>query len=122
MIFLNKFTNYDFDIRTAFAIHKLFKELESSCQFGISRERSLLEKYNGVVEPNGRINFVHGKDDESIKAGIENMHKYKEEIDELHAMEITEEFTPITLSYEAFGDQKVTPSDIASLDDFVIFE
>ena len=112
----------NFNVRDAYSIYKLYKELGNAIEFGIERERSLLNKYDGRFMSNGYIEFVHGKDADAKQKGIENMNKYMEEMEELNSMELPDEFSPLTLSYDSFGDQKITPDDIAALEGFVSFE
>jgi len=44
------------------------------------------------------------------------------EIEELNETEIDESFTPVTLKYDAFGDQKISPKELMAIDGFIIFE
>lgn len=119
---LQKFIKMDFNVRDAYAIYRLYQKLETASKFGMQREKALIQQYNGVVKPNGFIEFVHDTDEESRKNGLENMNRFKEALNELDSMEIDESISPIKLSYDAFGEQKVLPSDIMALDGFVVFE
>ena len=119
---LKKLSEMSFKARDAYSIYTLMKEVEPTLQFGIEREKALIQKYNGTMIDNGSVQFVHGDDEESVQLGTENMLKFKVELDELNEMEITETIHPIVMSYDAMGDQTITPSDIMALDGFVSFK
>ena len=119
---LSKMSGMQFQARDAYRIFRLLKSLEPAYEFGVKREREMVGKYNGVVEQDGSIRFIHGEDAESQRTGEENMRGFVREINELHDMDIDCDFEPITLSYDAFGEQTITPREIALLDGFVSFE
>ena len=120
---LQKLSNMDFNVKDAFSIYNLQKSLEPVTKFGAERDRALIEKYKGVVGQDVSIKFWESDEDEEEKRiGTENMTAFIEEICELNDMEMDQEITPITLSYDSLGDQKISPNDIMCLDGFVHFE
>lgn len=119
---IKKLSEMSFRAKDAFNIYTLMKEVDPILQFGIEREKQLVKQYNGVPLGDGKIQFVHGEDEEAVKTGMENMQKFADAADELSEMEITDTIHPVTLSYDAMGDQAITPKDIMALDGFVIFE
>jgi len=119
---LQKISNFDLPVRDAYAIFKLFKEVEPTYEFAVKMERQLVEKYHGEITESGAIKFVHGDDEQSRMDGTKNMNMFAAEIEELNETEIDESFTPVTLKYDAFGDQKISPKELMAIDGFIIFE
>lgn len=78
----------------------------------MQRERKLLEKYNGTVRPDGNVIFP--TQDETVA--------FRNELQELNNMEISDEIEPITIEYDAMGDNTLSPTEIACLDGFIAFE
>ena len=100
----------------------IYKEIDPTVQFGLERENALIKKYDGRLQPNGDIQFVHGDSDEARETGIANMQKFKDEMDDLGEMEIEAEITPVKLGYDSFGNQKISPAEIMDLEGFIVFE
>ena len=119
---LRKLSGMDFGIKDAYAIYKLSGEMEKTAQFGIKREEALMEKYGGEVMPDGDVNFVHGDSEDESKEGVENMQAFRNALNELGTTELDMDIHPITLSYEAFGEQRITPNEIADLEGVICFE
>ena len=119
---LKRFSTMQFKVKDAFGIYKLLKELEPSINFAIEREQKMVEQYNGTINPDGTISFIHGDTDEDKRKGMENFIKFKKEMDEIAAMDIDLDFSPITLAYDSLGDQTISPNDLMSLEGFVSFE
>lgn len=120
---IQKLSNMDFSVRDAYAIYNIRKSLEPTIAFGAEREKCLIEKYNGAVAQDGGIKFFDESCTEEEKAaGLENMTGFVREMQELNESEIDIDITQITLLYDSFGDQKITPNEIMVLEGFVKFE
>lgn len=116
---LQKLSNMNLPVRDAYNVYKLTKEIDQVYQFGVERERALIEQYKGQPNQDGTIRFVHGDDEESKREGVKNMIGFSKAIDELNNTEMDCEFSPITISYDSLGDQTMTAKEIMSLDGFV---
>lgn len=121
---IQKFANMNFNVRDAYKIYNLMKTIEPIAKFGMEREKALIEKYHGVAGQNGDIRFwdENSSTEEEKDIGAKNMSGFIQEIYEMNEMEMDQEITPITLSYDSVGDQKISPSDIAALDGIIAFE
>ena len=119
---LQKINDMQFQVRDAYRIYKLLKELEPAFQFGIQREQEMIERYDGRPQSDGSVRFVHGDDEESRKKGLANMESFQREMEELTNMEVEGEFEAISMSLDALGDQTLTPREIALLDGMIHFE
>ena len=111
-----------FGIKEAYAIFKLGKRLSVEVEFCAQHEKALIEKYNGMVQKDGSIHFVHGDDEESKRIGMTNMEQFKNEMNQLLNSETEGNIEPVHISLDAFEDYKITPDDIMALDNIIIFE
>lgn len=109
---LNKLMGMELKVRDAYAVFMLRRKLEPSYEFELERERGLISKYDGTILPNGTITFP-AEDDAQ---------RFREEIAEMNESEIELEFEPITLNFDALGEQKILPADLAALEGFIRFE
>lgn len=109
---LGKLSTMQFPAQVSYEIYMLMKKLESTYKFAIEFERKLVGKYNGTIAMDGLITFPNQED--TIK--------FRDELTEANEIEVNIDFEPVVVSYAAFGEQTVTPMDIANLSGFLKFE
>lgn len=109
---MRRIAAFQLPVRVSYEIYRLIKRIEPVHEFAAQRERKLLEKYHGTVRPDGSVIFP--TQDETVA--------FRNEIQELNDMEVSEEIAPITISYDAMGDNTLSPTEIACLDGFIAFE
>ena len=119
---LTRLSGYALPIREAYKVFRLMKDLQPMYEFGEAKEKQLIEKYRGEIKEDGSIGFIHGDGEKDRAAGVENMRHFIAEIGAMNETEIEGDFTPITLPYDALGEQKITPNELMALDGFVAFE
>ena len=119
---LQRISNFELPVRDAYMVYKLLKEIEPVYEFATKMERQLIEKYHGEITENGTIKFIYSDDEQSKAEGTKNMNMFAAAIEDLNDTEIDENFSPITLKYDALGSQKMTPKEIMAIDGFITFE
>lgn len=119
---LMSIANMEMNLKDACAVNQLIETVNKEYYYFASLEQDLLDKYEGEVQPNGAISFVHGEDEESIHKGEENVQKFVVELNDLRNKEVAGEIIPVKLSCDTFSDLKITPNDLSALDGLVIFE
>jgi len=119
---LRKLSAMNFGVKDAYRIFKLNKQLESIYEFCGQQERSLAEKHHGQVLQDGSIRFADSDDEESMRIGEENAGKFLREIESFRNTEAECPGIPLTLSWDAFGDQTMSPNDIEALTGLIDFE
>lgn len=119
---LKRMSEMKFNVKDAYAIYTLIKQIQPAIDFSIEREQQLIQKYDGRMSTEGNISFVHGDTEEDKEIGLNNFQLFKVEMDEMANMDNGIEFKQIKLSYDSFGDQTITPDEISCLEGFVEFE
>lgn len=119
---LQKISGFELPVRDAFKVYKLMKELGPIYEFGADRETKLIEKYNGKINDDGSIGFIHGDDEKARADGANNLKRFVEEMNAMREEEIEGEFTPVKLKYGALGKQTITPNELMAIEGFISFE
>lgn len=109
---LKRLSTMQFPVKTAYGLYTLLRQIEDIYQFELQQEKKLLGKYNGELTSNGRV--VFGDKESEIE--------FAKEVRELNDMEVDVVISPITVSFDSFSDYALSPSDIANLEGFVVFE
>lgn len=107
---LQKIVNFDLPIKKAYDIFCLAKLFNEQKEFFIDKERKLINKYNGKISDAGQITFDNVND----KAN------FAREYAELNNFEVAA--APISLKFTDFGEQRLSPMEIMSLDGIISFE
>lgn len=109
---LNRLSSLPLPVRDAYNVFTLGKALEPNYEFVTEQEKKIIQKYGGIIGRDGNISFG----DQS------NTQEFENEMNELSNMDVEIKFEPVTLSFDALGDSKITPADIMALNGFVNFE
>ena len=110
-IALFRLNDVQLNIKDAYSVYKMKKQLEDSYQFMTEQEQKIVDQYNGVILGNGNIQF----------ASSEIAEKAKNEMQALNDLEIDLDITPISITLDAIRDGMMSPSDMESLEGFVSF-
>lgn len=111
---LSKISNMPLPVRDAYKIYMLLQHLRYNYEFQVTEERKLIDKYNGCIMPDGEIVF-HDADDSVVRS-------FRADLNELNNNDVELDMQPITISFDSFGNNTITPNDVAVLNGFVSFE
>ena len=109
---LGRLSNMQLPVRDSRNLYMLSKQLEDAYQFELDQEKKLIAKYHGKISDDGGVAFSNPDDANAFNA----------EIIELNNLDVSIEFSPVTINCDSMGDQHISPFDIACLDGFVMFE
>lgn len=112
------FSRLNFRIKDAYAIYQLLEELKPAVIFQIEQERDLFEQNNIQLGSDGSIIFSDNLSDED-KRHVLNIVQAR--INELREFDNKIEFHPITLSYCALDNVRISPENIKTLSGFITF-
>lgn len=115
---MHRFSKCNFKIRDAHAIYKLLRELEPAIQFQIEQEKLLFNSYNIKLDADNSIVFCNEITNEEKQQILNSVN---ERLGEIREYDNDIEYHPITLSYSAFDEVKITPDDIGALSGFITF-
>ena len=125
---LIKLKDSELPISAAYRLSLLIKKLEPLINSEIDLERRLLQKYEGVVTEDGRIDFSGKNSVNLIQTETDKhddmqdrMNGFVREMNELQNQEIDVEFTPVELRLSTLDEVKMSLADVAKLDGFVNF-
>lgn len=111
-----KLLELKFPIRISREIYKQSNILKEHYEFFVQEQDKIIQSYHGrVVNANGLVNF----DGENAE---ERSRKCFEELNQLNESDVEIEIKPILITETDYGDQIISPSDIGSLDGFIVFE
>lgn len=108
---LQRLSSMQMPIRDSRNIYMLIKSLEDAYNFALEQEQKLMAKYRGQYMEDGSIMFP--TPDETTG--------FRNEISELNMLESDVIFSPVEINCDAFGEQTLSPMDIANLDGFIEF-
>lgn len=108
---ITRLNSVRFGIKDAFSVYKLRKKLEDVYNFFVEEQRKIIEKYNGEILEDGRIQFDSNETAEKARNDIESLNNSSIDVD----------IEPITINISEIQDGTMTPRDIEMLDGFIIF-
>lgn len=126
---LAKLKDSELPIAAAYRLSLLLKQLEPLVNSQIELEKKLLQKYEGVVKEDGRVDFSkqntdltsENQTDEDRADAMRRMTGFANEVNELGEQEAEIDFKPIDLRLDSVGDVKLTLVDMTRLDGFINF-
>lgn len=126
---LAKLKDSELPIAAAYRLSLLLKQLEPLVNSQIELEKKLLQKYEGVVKEDGRVDFSKqstdltsaNQTDEERADVMRRMTCFANEVNELGEQEAEIDFKPIDLKLDSVGDVKLTLVDMARLEGFINF-
>lgn len=126
---LAKLKDSELPIAAAYRLSLLLKQLEPLVNSQIELEKKLLQKYEGVVKEDGRVDFSKQNTyltstnltDEDRADAMRRMTGFANEVNELGEQEAEIDFKPIDLRLDSVGDVKLTLVDMTRLEGFINF-
>lgn len=109
---IQKLVGTNLPIKQAYAVFRLAKEIDEQKDFFITSEKKLIEKYNGIINENGRITFEDSN----------NFAPFAQEYEELNNLNVElKQQLPIVIKLDSV-DCSLTPTDFFNLDGIINFE
>lgn len=99
-------------IKIAWEIHKISNELADKLRFVGEEEQKIIEKFNGSILPDGKIQFSNNEDS----------HNAFLELNTLHEEELDCDFEPIEISFDDLSDYAIEPNMLAGFDGVISFK
>lgn len=110
---LQKLVGIKLPLKNSYAIYRLAKEIDAQKDFFIEEEKKLVEKYNGLISPEGRITFED----------VNSYEPFTKEYVELNELEVSlTETLPIKINLDSVESNELTPADFLALDGVIDFE
>lgn len=107
---LENMSGAELPVHTAYKLYQMRRVLEPVFAFRVEQERTIIQKFHGT-EADGSIVFKTTEDLDGAQKAL----------NELDALEMETEVTPIRLKAEDFDKTHLSMNDIAALDGFVLF-
>lgn len=109
---LQKLKELRLPMKKAYGIYKLCTAIQEPYAFALGEEQKYLAEYGGKPNGDGTITFATPMDCAA----------FRDKLEELNNMDVDITVETVTLTEADFGEQMITPSDIANLEGFVTFE
>ncbi len=109
---LEDFSKLKLDVKTAYSIFLLKKEIEDKKNFAGEEEGKVINSFNPEFCENGSLKF---KSEESARA-------FEKEMQKLYDTELDIENAPISLNFSDLDGQKLTADTLEGIDGIITFE
>ena len=95
-------------MKKAYQVYLLLIEVNKQKEFFIEKQKELIQNYNAEVGEDGRIQFSNQED----------LINFSQKYEELMSCEVAE-LPQVELTFDDFGDIKISPSEIMSLSEII---
>lgn len=95
-------------MKKAYQVYLLLIEVNKQKEFFIEKQKELIQNHNAEVGEDGRIKFSNQED----------LISFSQKYEELMSCEVAE-LPHVELTFDDFGDIKISPSEIMSLSEII---